>query len=91
MQSAALRWSLSYNNCLRFTVGLQGMEIALPLVFAVGHPRLFFPWSEMQIRRDKGFWGAYVVCSLTRVPTIALRIRPRLGGPDTRRGGFRVA
>jgi hypothetical protein len=78
MQSAALRFGASYNNCVRFTVNPLGMGMAVAIAFAPGHPRLFFPWAEIRVSRQTRFWGPCVVCTFQREPSMALQISPRL-------------
>jgi len=48
MQSAAMRYAMSYNNCLTIGANEEGLYLAMPMFFIrVGHPPLFIPWSEV--------------------------------------------
>lgn len=47
-QSIRLRIA-HYNNAVHFGVDGAGLHMAVFLLFRIGHPPLFIPWSEIQV------------------------------------------
>jgi hypothetical protein len=78
-QSATLRWGMSYNNGLRVTATPDGVGVSVLPLFRIGHPPLFFPWSEISIRRrEKSFGTEWVTLAFERVPPVSFTVRGTL-------------
>lgn len=56
MRSAKMRFSASYNNVLTLASDLEGLYLGVFVVFRVGHPPLFVPWSEIQVDEPKRYF-----------------------------------
>lgn len=86
-QSAEFRWLMSYGGCLRFTVTSDGLHLAGPMIFRLGHPPLLFPWSEIAVKPIKKLGVAYLELRFQKEPEYPLRIRPRLADRIRAAGG----
>ena len=64
MQSGQMRWLANYNNMLTFGVSRQGLYLASIFLFRFMHPPLLIPWSEIKVRRSKGWFSEYVTFTL---------------------------
>jgi hypothetical protein len=53
--------------------------LASMFLFRFMHPPLLVPWSEIKVRRKKGWVFEYVTFTLGDEPAIPLRIRVKLG------------
>jgi len=78
MQSARMRWLMNYNNVLTIGVNQQGLYLASMFLFRFLHPPLLVPWSEIKVRRSKGWVFEYVTLTLGHELAIPLRIRGKL-------------
>src|SRR5688572_3377228 len=47
---------VGYNKCLALGANELGLHISVPRIFAIGHPALFVPWSEIRASRKKQLW-----------------------------------
>lgn len=41
-----------YRRCVTFRISESGLRISVIPIFAVGHPPLFFQWSEVRYRKE---------------------------------------
>jgi hypothetical protein len=78
MQSGRMRWLANYNNVLTIGVTTQGSYLASMFLFRFMHPPLLVPWSEVKVRRSKGWVFEYVTLTLGHELAIPLRIRGKL-------------
>jgi hypothetical protein len=78
MQSGQMRWLANYNNMLTFGVSRQVLYLASMFLFRFMHPPLLIPWSEIKVRRSKGWCFEYVTFTLGHELAIPLRVRGRL-------------
>ena len=78
MQSGQMRWLANYNNMLTFGVSRQGLYLASMFLFRFMHPPLLIPWSEIKVRRSKGWFFEYVTFTLGHELAIPLRVRGKL-------------
>jgi hypothetical protein len=78
MQSGQMRWLANYNNVLTIGVSQRGLYLASMFLFRFMHPPLFVPWSEIKVRRSKGWMFEYVIFTLGHDLAIPLRIRAKL-------------
>jgi len=47
----------NYSNALTVSIEPEGLRLAVPFLFRVGHPPLLLPWDEIQsIERQKVLW-----------------------------------
>jgi hypothetical protein len=78
MQSGRMRWLANYNNVLTLGVSQEGLYLASMFLFRFMHPPLLVPWSEIKVRRSKGWFFEYVTFTLGHELAIPLRIRGKL-------------
>lgn len=78
MQSGQMRWLANYNNVLTIGVSQQGLYLASMFLFRFMHPPLLVPWSEIRVRRKKGWVFQYVIFTLGHELAIPLRLRGTL-------------
>ena len=78
LQSARMRAGIGYNNILTFGSDAEGLYLRIPWLFAIGHPPLFLPWTEIQAEESKR-WLFGMVRTLRLGPDrIPLRLREPL-------------
>jgi hypothetical protein len=78
MRSGQMRWLVNYNNVLTIGVSQEGLYLASMFLFRFLHPPLLVPWSEIKVRRNKGWMFEYVIFTMGRELAIPLRIRGNL-------------
>jgi hypothetical protein len=78
MQSGQMRWLANYNGVLTLGVSQQGLYLASMFLFRFMHPPLLVPWSEIEVRRKKGWLFEYVIFTMGHELAIPLRIRATL-------------
>jgi hypothetical protein len=78
MQSGQMRWLANYNNVLTIGASPQGLYLASKFLFRFMHAPLLVPWSEIKVRRSKGWVFEYVTFTLGHDLAIPLRIRAKL-------------
>lgn len=86
-QSADLRKWFGYSGCLTFSSLPEGLFLAAPLIFRLGHPPLLFPWSEIHVDAVQVFKMDYLELRFQQMPEIPLRIRPKLAMKIQAMGG----
>jgi hypothetical protein len=77
-QSGQMRWLANYNRMLALGASQEGLYLACMFLFRFMHPPLLIPWSEIKVRRKKGWVFDYVICTLGHELAIPLRIRAKL-------------
>jgi hypothetical protein len=77
-QSGRMRWLTNYNNVLTLGASQQGFYLASMFLFRFMHPPLLIPWSEVKVRRNKGWVFEYVTFTMGHELAIPLRIREKL-------------
>jgi len=77
-QSGQMRWLANYNRVLTLGASQEGLYLACVFLFRFMHPPLLIPWSEIKVRRKKGWVFEYVILTLGHEPAIPLRIRAKL-------------
>jgi hypothetical protein len=78
-QSAKLRKGMNYNGCLTVTANAEGMRVSMWPLMRLGHPPLFFPWSDVSLSRQRDwFRSEYVRFTLAREPALPFVITGRL-------------
>ena len=78
MRSVQLRAGCSYNSCVTFISGSDGLHISLPLVFAFQHPPLLLPWSELRATEDHVWFVRIVILTTARCPEIPIKLSRHL-------------
>ena len=78
MQSGQMRWLANYKNVLTLGVSPQGLYLASMFLFRFMHPPLLVPWSEIKVRRKKGWMFETVTLTMGHELAIPLRIRENL-------------
>jgi hypothetical protein len=76
-QSGQMRLA-NYNRVLTLGASQEGLYLACMFLFRFMHPPLLIPWSEIKVRRKKGWVFEYVVFTMGRELAIPLRIRTKL-------------
>ena len=77
-QSGQMRRLTNYHNVLTLGVSQQGLYLASMLLFRFMHPPLLVPWSEIKVRKSKGWFVEYVTFTIGHELAIPLRIRGKL-------------
>jgi hypothetical protein len=77
-QSGQMRWLTNYNRVLTLGTSPGGLYLACMFLFRFMHPPLLVPWSEIKVRRKKGWVFEYVIFTLGHELEIPLRIREKL-------------
>lgn len=78
-QSARMRWSCRYGNCISVGADATGLKLSILFLFRPGHPPLFVPWSEISVaKRWRFLFFRQVKLLLGREEQIPLVITGRL-------------
>jgi hypothetical protein len=77
-QSGQMRWLANYNRVLTLGTSPEGLYLASMFLFRFMHPPLLIPWSEIKVRRKKGWVFEYAIFTLGHELGIPLRIRAKL-------------
>lgn len=78
LQRAQMRLGTNYNNILTLGSDADGLYMAMPKLLSLGHPRLFIPWSEIQVEEPQR-WFFFMTRRLRLGPDrIPLRVREAL-------------
>jgi hypothetical protein len=78
-QSGQMRWLANYNRVLTLGTSEEGLYLASMFLFRFMHPPLLIPWSEIKVRRKKGWVFEYVTFTMGHELASPLRIRAKLG------------
>jgi hypothetical protein len=78
-QSGQMRRLTNYNGVLTLGASQEGLYLACMFFFRFMHPPLLIPWSEIKVRRKKGWVFDYVILTLGHELAIPLRIRAKMG------------
>jgi hypothetical protein len=77
-RSGQMRWLTNYNRVLTLGASQEGLYLACMFLFRFMHPPLLLPWSEIKVRRKKGWVFEYVIFTMGHELAIPLRIRAKL-------------
>jgi hypothetical protein len=77
-QSGQMRRLTNYNRVLTLGASQEGLYLACMFLFRFMHPPLLIPWSEIKVRRTKGWVFEYVIFTLGHELAIPLQIRLKL-------------
>jgi len=77
-QSASLRWSTNYTGIVHFSIDSQGLYLSVFVLFKIGHPPMFIPWSEIRSESRAGLIPSLTL-RFTRKPKVPMTISRALG------------
>jgi hypothetical protein len=78
-QSAGMRWRTNYGACLTVGANAEGLYLAVPFPFRIGHPPLFIPWTDISVTATRRLVFTYLEFRFRRAPDIPFRVGERLG------------
>jgi hypothetical protein len=58
-------------NLMRAAATDEGLYLAFPKIFSMGHPPLLLPWSQLRVTDDKTVFGIRVLTMQAGEPKIA--------------------
>jgi hypothetical protein len=70
-RSAGMRRWTNYSNCITVGANKYGLYLSVLPIFRIGHPPLFFPWTEISTAEDSRPWfGDVVKFNFSRQPDV---------------------
>jgi hypothetical protein len=81
---------VSYRGTLTLGANDTGLYLAVMKIFAMGHPPLFIPWTEIRARRGRMLFIPVVTLAIGSPPT-ELRIHQKFSEPLERAANGRLA
>ncbi len=78
MQSAAMRFGVSYNNCLAVGANNMGLFVRPMTLFRLWHPPLFVPWNEVRVFPKKRWLWDFMEYRLGSEEQIPFTVRVKL-------------
>jgi hypothetical protein len=75
--NAAMRWGIRYNSALKVGTNVEGLYIAPLILFRMGHPPLFIPWSEISVGSSPWYDLFSITLTLGRAEQVPFRISRR--------------
>lgn len=81
MMQSAIIGRMRYRNALTFGANEKGVYLAIFVLFRMGHPPLFIPWSDIQTTETTVtvFKMKVIEFTFARVPTVSLKVSKGLG------------
>jgi hypothetical protein len=71
LKSIGLRRWVNYNNCITVGANKYGLFLSAFPLFRIGHPPLFFPWTDISTEEgNRRFFGDFVKFTFTRQPDV---------------------
>ncbi len=61
---------ISARNCLTLGANTEGLYLAMNILFRVGHPPLFIPWSDIEVGRRRFSFFSSVVFEFAQAPGV---------------------
>ena len=79
LKSIGLRRWVNYNNCITVGANKYGLFLSAFLLFRIGHPPLFFPWTDISTEEgNRRFFGDFIKFTFTRQPDVPLIFSEKL-------------
>ena len=79
LKSMAMRRWTSYRNCINVGANKYGLYLSVLPIFRIGHPPLFFPWTDISTAEDsRPLFGDIVKFNFTRHPDVSIIFSKRL-------------
>lgn len=70
-KSAGMRYWTNYNNCITVGANKYGLYLSVLPIFRVGHPPLFFPWTDISTEEGtRRFFGDFVKFKFAKQPDV---------------------
>jgi hypothetical protein len=69
-----MRWEANYGICLTIGVIPLGPFLAVPFIFSIKHRPRFVRWSDISIRKPRGWWLNYAGLCFRRASSIPLQV-----------------
>lgn len=84
---------VGYNKTLVLGANEHGLHLAVPRIFALGHPPLFVPWADVEAERGKTLWVQTVGLRLGKTQPVTLKMQRRFADPleAASQGHLRIA
>jgi hypothetical protein len=79
LKSVGMRRWTNYNNCITVGANRYGLYLAVFPIFRVGHPPLFFPWTDISTEAgSRRFFGDFVKFKFTKQPDVPVIFSKKL-------------
>jgi len=79
LKSVAMRRWASYSNCINVGANKYGLYLSVLFIFRVGHPPLFFPWTDISTVEDsRPLFGDIVIFNFAKQPDVPIIFSKRL-------------
>ena len=79
LKSVGLRRWTNYNNCITVGANKYGLFLSVFPIFRVGHPPLFFPWTDISAEAgSRRFFGDFVKLKFTKQPDVPVIMTKKL-------------
>jgi hypothetical protein len=79
LKSVGLRRWTNYNNCITVGADKYGLYLSVFPIFRIGHPPLFFPWTDISTEAgSRRFFGDFVKFKFTKQPDVPVIMSKRL-------------
>ena len=79
LKSVGMRRWMSYNNCITVGADKYGLYLSVFPLFRVGHPPLFFPWTDISTEEgSRRLLGDFVKFTFTRQPDVPVIFSKKL-------------
>jgi hypothetical protein len=78
MQNGQMRLAVGYHNVLTLASDAEGIYLGVVFLFRLGHPRLFLPWTGVEIEAPKRWLFSNVQTLRLGPDRIPLRLRVTL-------------
>jgi hypothetical protein len=81
LKSVGMRRWTNYNNCITVGANKYGLYLAVLPIFRVGHPPLFFPWTDISTEAgSRRFFGEFVKFKFSKQPDVPVIMSKGLKG-----------
>lgn len=87
MQSGTMRGLARYRGTLTLGADARGLYLGVMVLFRAGHPPLFVPWNEIELRERHGWLFPTVDVMFTAMPGERLTVSRGLGEQLARAAG----
>ena len=79
LKSVGMRRWTNYNNCVTVGANKYGLYLSVFPIFRVGHPPLFFPWTDISTEAgSRRLFGDLVKFKFTRQPDVPVIFSKKL-------------
>ncbi len=79
LKSVGMRRWTNYNNCVTVGANKYGLYLSVFPIFRVGHPPLFFPWTDISTEAgSRRLFGDFVKFKFTKQPDVPVIFSKKL-------------